>query len=128
MTNNKQAVSPLTDTFKREQIKGEILKLAQAQLIKPDSGMQFEGINFANPTMEGAALLLILQEICTVHREYSLVNWTGGVSLVRTADVDKLRADMRDVNEKNNFIIKGGTDKAADLANNVATPAGGEKE
>lgn len=120
-------VSPLTDTFKREQIKAGVLKLAREKLVKPDAGLQFEGINFANPTMEAATFLLVLQEIVTVHREYSLINWNGGVSMVRTADVDKLSAEYRGVNEKNNFIIRGGTDKSADLAGNIATPAGSEE-
>jgi len=127
MTNNTQPVSPLTDTLKREQIKQGILNLARTKLIKPDAGLQFEGINFAEPTMESATLLLVLQEICTANREYSLINWQGGVSLVRTADVEKLKSDLRDVNEKTNFIIRGGTDKSADLAANIAAPKGSDE-
>ncbi len=128
MTHNTPALNPLiTDTNKREALKGEILKLARTQLLKPDAGLQFEGIDFSNPTPEGATLLLILQDICKTHREYSIINWTGGVSLVRTADVEKLKSEYRDVNEKNNFIIRGGSEKAADLATNIATPAGAQK-
>lgn len=118
----------ITDTKKREQIKQSILLLAQQKLNKPDSGFQFEGISFDNPTPEAATLLLILQEICTETRLYSIVNWKGGPALVRTADVDRLSEAYRNVNEKANYIIRGGTDKAADLAGNIATPVGTPKE
>lgn len=115
----------ITDSKKREQIKQSILLLAQQKLNKPDSGFQFEGIRFDDPTPEAATLLLILQEICTETRQYSIVNWNGGPALVRTADVERLSETYRTVNEKANFIIRGGTDKAADLAANTATPVTG---
>ena len=43
-------------------------------------------------------------------------------------DVEKLTSDIRDVNEKANYIIRGGTDKAADLAAHIAAPTGTIKE
>jgi hypothetical protein len=129
MTNPlKQSISFLTDSLKRARIEGEILKLAKKLLVKPDACLDFEGVNFAEPTPEAATLLLILQNITKKHREYSLVNFRGGVALVRTEDVEKLTSDIRDVNEKANFIIRGGTDKAADLAANIAAPTGTVKE
>lgn len=129
MTNPiMKSISFLTDSLKRAKIEGEILKLAKKLLVKPDACLDFEGVNFAEPTPEAATLLLILQNITKKHREYSLVNFRGGVALVRTEDVEKLTSDIRDVNEKANFIIRGGTDKAADLAANIAAPTGTVKD
>lgn len=117
----------ITDSKKRAEVKAALLNLAREKLNKPDSGFQFEGISFSNPTPEAATLLLILQEICTETQMYSIVNWNGGPALVRTADVDRLSDTYRHVNEKANFIIRGGTDKAADLAGNTATPVTGNE-
>lgn len=129
MTNPiKNAVSFLSDSLKRAKIEGEILALANKLLVKPDSCLDFEGINFADPTPESATLLLILQSITKKHKKFSLVNFKGGVALVRTEDVEKLAADVRDINEKSNFIITGGSEKAANLADNVAVPTGTIKE
>ena len=118
----------ITDSLKRAKIKADILALAKKQLAQPERGFQFEGINFNNPTPEAANILLLLQEIVTEHKEYSLVNWNGGPALVRTQDVENLQSEYRDVNEKANFIIRGGTDKAADLAGNLANPHSGKRD
>lgn len=129
MTNPiARSISFLTDSLKRAKIEGEILKLAKKLLVKPDACLDFEGVNFAEPTPEAATLLLILQNITKKHREYSLVNFKGGVALVRTEDVEKLQGEILGINEKSNFIIRGGTDKAADLAAHVAAPTGTIKE
>jgi hypothetical protein len=59
------------------------------------------------------------------------VNWPGGISLVRTAQVDALAQNdktMVEFNEGKNFIIRGGSDKAADLFNNAANPTGTIKQ
>lgn len=119
-----KSLSFITDSLKRAKIEKEVLALARRLLVKPDSCLDFEGINFADPTPEAATTLLILQNITKKHREFSLVNFKGGVALVRTEDVEKLKSDIRDINEKSNFIITGGSDKAANLAANVAEPAG----
>lgn len=116
------SLSFITDSLKRSRMEGEILALARRLLVKPDACLDFEGVNFSEPTPEAATLLLILQSITKKHREFSLVNFKGGVALVRTEDVEKLGAEIRTVNEKSNFIIKGGTDKSADLAANIAAP------
>lgn len=127
-TKTSRNLNPLvTDTKKREALKLELLAFARKHLQKPDSSFQFEGISFDNPTPEAATLLLIVQEICRETRQYSLVNWPGGPALVRTEDVDRLTEAYRNVNEKSNYIIRGGTDKAADLAANIAKPTGGEE-
>lgn len=117
----------ITDSLKREKIKADIIDLARKVLVKPDAGFQFEGINFSNPTPEAATILILLQEICSTHREYSLVNWNGGPALVRTADVDRLSESYRTVNEKANFIIRGGSDASADLAANLPKAKGYEE-
>lgn len=125
----KKTLNPaITDSLKREKIKNQILELARQKVVKPESGFQFEGIRFDNPTPEAATVLLILQEICAEHREYCIVNWNGGPALVRTQDVDNLKEEYRTVNERANFIIRGGSDKAADLAANLPTAHNGEKE
>ncbi len=125
MTNPlSKSISYLTDSLKRAKIEGAILKLAKQLLVKPDACLDFEGVNFAEPTPEAATLLLILQNITKKHREFSLVNFKGGVALVRTEDVEKLKSEILDINQKSNFIIKGGTDKSADLAAHIAAPTG----
>lgn len=121
------ALSFITDSLKRAKIEGEILDLAKKLLVKPDACLDFEGINFANPTPESATLLLILQSITKKNPRYSLVNFSGGVALVRTEDVEKLKSEYQDVNEKSNFIIRGGTEKAANLADHIAKPTGSEE-
>ena len=123
----QKAISSLSfipDSFKRAKIEKEVLALARRLLVKPDSCLDFEGINFGDPTPEAATTLLILQNITKKHREFSLVNFKGGVALVRTEDVEKLKSEIRDINEKSNFIITGGSDKAANLAANVAEATG----
>lgn len=115
------SLSFITDSLKRSKIEGELLALARKTLVKPDACLDFEGVSFTDPTPEAATVLLILQNLTKKHREYSLVNFKGGVALVRTEDVEKLSAEIRDINEKSNFIVKGGTDKAADLAANLPT-------
>lgn len=123
--NIKRALNSLsfiTDSLKRSRIEGEILALARKLLVKPDACLDFEGVSFTDPTPEAATLLLILQSIAKKHREFSLVNFKGGVALVRTEDVEKLDGSLRHINEKSNFIITGGSEKAANLADNVASP------
>ena len=122
------SLSFVTDSFKRARIEGELLALARKTLVKPDACLDFEGVNLDDPTPESLTLLLVLQNLTKKHREYSLVKFRGGVALVRTEDVEKLSADIRGVNEKNNFIITGGSDKAADLASNVSTPVNADSQ
>lgn len=125
----KNKLNPaITDSLKREKIKAGLLEIFRQNLTKPERTFQFEEIRFDNPTPEAATILLLLQEICTEHREYSIVNWSGGAAVARTQDVDNLSESYRTVNENANFIIRGGTDKAADLAGNVATAHSGKKE
>lgn len=115
----------ITDSVKRARVKEAILALAQKQLAIPDRGLQFEGIDFRNPTPEGATLLLILQEICK-DRKYSIISWSGGVSLVRSEDVDKLSKEYQGINESSNMIIRGATDKSQDLLVHTASPINAE--
>ena len=121
-------VGALSDFLKRNKIKGEILNLMRKRHPGIDRGLQFEGVTLSDPSPEHATLLLVLQDILTNHPEFDLVQWPGGVALVRKAQTESLDKSIREVNEKTNFIISGGSDKAANLADNVAAPTGTVKE
>lgn len=116
------------DSKWRAQLKADILEKIRKRHPAIDRGLQIEGCTLDNPTEENLAILIVLQEIVTEHREFSIVQWAGGVALVRTAQVDRINKDFQEVNETSNFIIRGGTDKAADLMNNVAVASGTYEE
>lgn len=118
------------DYQKRRNLRNELVALMEKRAPGIENGLQFEGITLDNPTPEAITLVLVLKEICE-NRQYSMVNWPGGISLVRTAQVDALASKdkaMVEHNEEKNFIIRGGSDKAADLFNNAATPTGTIRE
>lgn len=114
------------DHKKRRNLRTELLALMAKRAAGIENGLQFEGITLNDPNPESITIMLVLKEICE-DRQYSIVNWPGGISLVRTAQVDALSHGdkaMVDFNEENNFIIRGGGDKAANLFKNAATPTG----
>jgi hypothetical protein len=118
------------DFKKRRNLRNELLALMAKRAPGIENGLQFEGITLNDPTPESITIVLVLKEICE-DRQYSIVNWPGGISLVRTAQVDALAQGDRamvDFNEEKNFIIRGGSDKAADLFGNAAAPTGTVKE
>lgn len=118
------------DYKKRRTLRTELLALMANRAPGIENGIQFEGITLDNPNPESITIMLVLKEICE-DRQYSMVNWPGGISLVRTAQVDALASKdkaMVDFNEEKNFIIRGGSDKASDLFNSAATPTGTIKE
>jgi hypothetical protein len=118
------------DSKWRSELKAEILQLIKKRHPAIDRGLQFEGVTLDQPTEENLATILVLQDIVTQMREFSIVQWPGGIALVRTGQVDKLNKDYQEVNENSNYIIRGGTEKAAELLENAAVPTGkydGEK-
>jgi hypothetical protein len=124
--------SPLlawADFRKRRELKFALLKLMRERAAGMENAIQFEGITLDNPTPESATILLVLRDIVNEDRQFSIVQWPGGISLARTANVDNLAKDQQQVNESANFIIRGGSDKSADLlsADNIARPTGSYK-
>ena len=91
-----------------------------------EGGMQFVDLDLAEPKPEQFTTVLVIQRILQRHREFSIVQWPGGVSLVRTAQVDALSQAYQNINESTNFIVRGGSDKVTDLVEDapIAVPKG----
>jgi hypothetical protein len=131
MTNTSFLRNPLVafaDWKKRRDLKLALLNLMSKRAAGVENGIQFEGITLDNPTPESLTVVLVLKEIVNEDRQFSIVNWPGGIALVRTAGVDNLDKDIRQVNENANFIIKGGSDKAGNLFESAPKPTGTIKE
>ena len=126
MTNSTPTTAAF-DSKWRMNLKLELLQLIKKRHPAMDRGLQFEGVTLDNPTEENLATILVLQEIITEMREFSLVQWPGGIALVRTGQVEKLDKAIQEVNENSNYIIRGGTEKAADILDNAAVPTGSFK-
>jgi hypothetical protein len=124
MANIPNPVHFLQDVLKRRKLKAQILGLMDAKGKGMERGLQFEGVTLDKPTPQNFTVIMLLQEILRERRDLGLVQWPGGVSLVNKRDIDALAAEYREPNEKTNFIISGGTDKAADLLSNIAKPTG----
>lgn len=120
----RNPVVAFADWKKRRDFKNELRALMSKRAPGMESGVQFEGVTLDNPTPANATILLVLRELVNEDRQFSIVNWPGGISLVRTAGVDNLDKAIQNVNENANYIIRGGSDKAADLLNNAARPTG----
>ena len=118
--------SPVLDSVKRAELKVELLNLLKQRHRVIERGIQLEGVSLDNPTPETLTLVLVIQDIIREHREYSVIQWPGGISIVRTAGIDNLNKDFQQVNENSNYIVRGGTEEAADLLNNPAVPDAGE--
>ena len=121
---NIDSVPVLFDSKWRNELKIELLALIKKRHPAIDRGLQFEGVTLDNPNEKALATLLVLREIVTEMREFSLVQWPGGIALVRTAQVEKLDKSYQDVNENSNYIIRGGTEKASEMFDHAATPTG----
>lgn len=124
---NSTPTTAAFDSKWRMNLKLELLQLIKKRHPAMDRGLQFEGVTLDNPTEENLATILVLQEIITEMREFSLVQWPGGIALVRTGQVEKLDKAIQEVNENSNYIIRGGTEKAADILDNAAVPTGSFK-
>ena len=112
----------ITDSAKQAKIEAALLAHFRSHLVKPWALVDFPGIQFTNPTPEAATTLLILQSIVSKNRDYTLINFSGGVAVVRTADYETINKDYQQVNENANMVIRGGTDKSADLLDNLPAP------
>lgn len=125
MTNN---FAPVLDSQKRAELKAELLDLLQKRHRVIERGIQLEGVSLDNPTPETLTLVLVIQDIIREHREYSVIQWPGGISIVRTAGIDNLNKDYQEVNENSNFIVRGGSEEAANLIDTPAVPVSGEEK
>jgi hypothetical protein len=123
MANNNVS-SVALDSQKRAELKGELEQLIRKRHPAIDRGLQFEGVTLLDPDERSLSVLLVLQEIIRENREFSIVQWPGGIALVKTGQVDNLNKDYQAVNEQSNYIIRGGSEKAAGLLDNVAAPTG----
>lgn len=110
----------------RRQLKKELIKLITEKHSALDRGLQFPGVTHDNPSPASMTIMLVLQDILRERRDLSIVNWAGGISLVRRGQVEEIPDDMRKVNEDANFIINGGTEKGAKLTEYAAVPVGSE--
>lgn len=117
-------ITPALDPQKRLELKTQLLDLLRKRHPGIDRGLQIEGVTLNNPTPENFALVLVLQEILKESREFSVVQWPGGIAIVRTAQVDSLSPDYQRVNEKANFIIRGGSDNLDSFETLVPKPIG----
>jgi hypothetical protein len=124
----RNPIVAFADYRKRRELKLALLNLMSKRAAGVENGIQFDGITLDNPTPQALTVVLVLKEIVNEDRQFSLVNWPGGISLVRTEAVDGLDKDVRRVNEGANFIIRGQSEKSADLFNNAARPTGTVRE
>lgn len=122
MTNNPPTTS--IDSKFRLNLKNELLEMIRKRHPAIDRGLQFEGVTLSNLDDKSMAIVMVLQDILQQNRDLSLVQWPGGLALVRTQQVETLDEGYQRVNENSNFIIRGGSDKAEDLTSHVATPTG----
>lgn len=120
----KNPLVALADYRKRRELKTALLALMAKRAPGVENGLQFEGVSLAEPTPKNLSVVLVLREIVNEDRQFSIVNWPGGIALVRTAGVDNLTKDYQQVNEASNFIVRGGSDKAVDLLEAVPKPIG----
>jgi hypothetical protein len=123
MANNNPS-SVALDSRQRAELKGELEQLIRKRHPAIDRGLQFEGVTLLDPNEKSLSVLLVLQEIIRENREFSIVQWPGGIALVKTGQVDNLNKDYQAVNEQSNYIIRGGSEKAAELLEHVAVPQG----
>lgn len=127
MTNPTPPIPALDSKF-RLTLKNELLEMIRKRHPAIDRGLQFEGVSMTDIDEKGMSIILVLQDILQQNRDLSIVQWPGGIALVRTQQVDALNDDYRQVNENANFIIRGATDKTEDLLNHAAVPTGYKKE
>lgn len=118
MTNLSSALDPQ----KRAELKAQLLDLLRKRHRAIDRGLQLEGVTLDNPTPENFALILVIKDILQENREFSVVQWAGGIAIVRTGQVDNLNKDYQAVNENSDFIIRGGSDKLFDFEDHVPRP------
>lgn len=120
----RNPILAFADWKKRRDFKNELKVLMHKRAPGMENGIQFEGVTLDNPTPENATILIVLRELVNEDRQFSLVQWPGGIALVRTAGVDNLGKEYQQVNENANYIVRGGSDKAADLFANAPRPTG----
>lgn len=113
---------PALDPQKRLELKNELLALLRRRHRGIDRGLQLEGVSLDNPTPENFALVLVIQDILKETREFSVVQWSGGIALVRTAQVDSINPEYQKINEAADFIIRGQSDKVVDFEDRVPVP------
>lgn len=123
MPTTNPSTAALDSKF-RLNLKNELLELIRKRHPAIDRGLQFEGVNMTDLDERGLSIILVLQDILQQNRDLSLVQWSGGIALVRTQQVDSLDENYQKVNENANFIIRGGSDKAEDLVIHTAIPTG----
>jgi hypothetical protein len=107
------------DSQKRKEYKAVLLGLL-ARTQKAGDGIQIspgEG--------ESGIWSPVIEEILRENRQYSLAMWPEGPAIVRTADIDALNADFRQVNESAQFLNRGGQD--FNIEEIKPRPTGGER-
>lgn len=109
-----------------EDLVASVLRFFRTRKFGIEGGMQFLDLDLADPHPKDIRTVKVIQTILQRHREYSVVQWPGGLSLVKTAQVDALSPAYQNINESTNFIVRGGSDKVHDLLGDapIATPKG----
>lgn len=113
-------------TEKLEDLVQTVLRFMRSRKRGIEGAWQFVGLDLADPKPEYINDIRVIQTILQRHKEFSIVQWPGGVSLVKTAQVDALSPAYQQINEATNYIVRGGSDKVADLIGEApeATPTG----
>lgn len=111
---------------KLEDLVTTMLRFFRTRKLGNEGGMQFIDLDLADPKPQDIVTVKVIQTILQRYREFSIVQWPGGLSLVKTAQVDALSEAYRHINESTNFIVRGGSDKVSDLLGDapVAVPTG----
>lgn len=104
------------DSKKRKAMKDGLLQLCQMRLLRNSDMIQLGNASidtkFQDQGREAAQMAgrwtQILEEFCREHPEYSLVLWSGVPALCLTRGVDALPQDIREKNEGEGLILRGG--------------------
>lgn len=108
----------LHDSKKRREYKVALLDLLKRTTKAGD------GIQLTMPATETGIWSPVIEEILRENRQYTLAMWPEGPAIVRTADVDALNPQFREVNESSQFLNRGGAD--FNIESIDPRPTGGE--
>lgn len=102
------------DGKKKKELKEELLATLRQNLRNTNDALDLEGVDFrasglSKAEAEKAALLMeAIQELVREHREYSIVDFSGGLTIVLTRGVEALPKELREFNERIGIIERGG--------------------
>lgn len=104
------------DFKKRQAMKAGLLQLCRMKLHSNQDMLQLGDVpidsRFADQAARASQMAgrwsQIIEEFCRENPQYSLVLWSGKPALCLTRGIDALPTDLRERNEGEGFILRGG--------------------